>query len=108
MPGSENSADDRTESASTFRREEFRRQGTVAVSKDLLSVAGLLGVGGSLYFAGGQILEQFRLLAESYFKFSQVGEFDKNTLLAMRMPLAKSLGWMVLPVFATAVVVGTL
>lgn len=100
------SDEERTETPSSFRREEFRRQGTVALSKELLSISMMLAVGTSLYFAATMILQQFGVLSQLFFKFATLGELGKNELLDLRMPLLKAMGWMVLPVFAVAIVAG--
>ena len=60
----EDNNDDRTESPSLYRREEFRRQGSVAVSRELLSVGVLLAAGASLYFVASEMIPQFKLMAE--------------------------------------------
>lgn len=100
----EQSNEDRTEAPSTHRREEFRSQGTVAMSRDLMSIALLFAVGGALYFAGSWMSLEFSRLADAFFRFSKVSEITKEEVLGLRFTLFKSWGWMVLPAFTAAIV----
>lgn len=100
------SAEDCTESASQFRREEFRKQGTVALSRELLSVAILISVGLSLYFACNAVFTQFSSLSDGFFRFSKVTTFGKMEILDLRFFLLRSWSSMVLPVFVIAVAAG--
>lgn len=97
---------ERTESPSSYRREEFRKQGTVALSKELLSVAILLALGFCLAMMAGVIQNQFGVLTQKFFSWGPNFVLQKEELLDLRAPLAKSLAWMVLPVFAVALVAG--
>ena len=104
----ETSNDERTETATAYRREEFRRQGTVAMSRELLSIALFVGVGLTLYFAVNTIFAEFGHLSDSYFRFSRVTEFGKPQMIELKAQMFKSWGWMVLPVFLSAIVMGIL
>jgi flagellar biosynthetic protein FlhB len=103
--GNENTGEERNESATPFRREEFRKQGTVAVSKELLSVVVLCAVGISLYFGVSIIYQQFSMLSTRFFTFQKT-EFGKPEILDLRFEILKSWSWMVLPILAVAVVSG--
>lgn len=105
MAAFESNDEERTESPSQFRREEFRRQGTVALSKELLSIAGLFAVGLALMGMGSIVQQQFGGLATTFFKVSSQ-EMTKGALLDLRAPVLKSLGWMVLPVFFVVALAG--
>jgi len=100
--------EDRTETATAYRREEFRKKGTVALSREALSVVLLLGVGGSLYFTAGQILTEFRMVVEKCFVFASVSVMDKQAALELKNVAMKSWFWMVGPVMLTAMVAGFL
>lgn len=102
----DDSNDERTETATPYRREEFRRQGTVAVSREVLSVLMMGAVAFAIYGSSHTILRQFGLLADQYFGFFIRGEFEKTQLLEMRWGLFKSLVWMVFPILMTAMVAG--
>lgn len=100
------SDEERTESPSTYRREEFRRQGTVALSKELLSVAIMLALGLCLALTASLILKQFGVLTAKFFAWGPSFVLEKEELLDLRGPVATSLAWMVLPVFAVAILAG--
>ncbi|MBM4317167.1 MAG: flagellar biosynthesis protein FlhB [Deltaproteobacteria bacterium] len=102
----DDSNDERTETATPYRREEFRKQGTVAMSREVLSVLMIGAVAFALYASSQTILRQFSGLADQYFSFIIRGEFGKTQLLEMRWGLFKSLGYMVFPVLLTAMVAG--
>jgi len=102
----EGNDEERTESPSQYRREEFRRQGTVAMSRELLSVIMLLAVGAAIYFAGATMLQNFGGLTQIFFKFQPGLGLEKAQLLDLRAPVLRALAWMVLPIFGVAVVSG--
>lgn len=100
------SMEDRTENATPYRREQMRKQGKVAMSRELLSVVMLLMVGGGLYFSGAHFVTQFQLLCEQFFRFDQWKVIDKIGLFELSVAAVKSWGWMVLPVFSIAFFAG--
>jgi len=104
----EKSMEERTETASAFRREEFRKQGTVALSREVVSVAILVAVGAVFYATGATLQHEFSLLAQKFFGFSPVTEMGKMEFLDLRFYLLRHFSWMVAPVFAVVIVVGTL
>lgn len=97
------SDEEKTESPSQYRREEFRKQGTVAMSREVLSVILLFTVGASVYFGAGASLKQFSQLGSVFFKFQNASLMGKEQLLDLRIPVLRALGWMVLPVFGVAI-----
>ena len=104
----DDSNDERTETATPYRREEFRKQGTVAMSREVLSVLMMGAVAFALYGSSHTILTQFSQLSHQYFGFLIRGEFEKNQLLEMRWGIFKSLTWMVFPILLTAMVAGVI
>ncbi|MFM8315987.1 MAG: flagellar biosynthesis protein FlhB, partial [Deltaproteobacteria bacterium] len=102
----DDSNDERTETATPYRREEFRKQGTVAVSREVLSVLMMGAVAFAIYGSSQSLLKQFSSLAGQYFGFFMRGEFEKTQLLEMRWGVFKSLTWMVFPILFTAMVAG--
>ncbi len=106
MPLFESNDDERTESPSSYRREEFRKQGTVAMSREILSVSLLFFVGVALYFTAATLVQQFGVLTGVFFKFQTNSPFGKAEFLELRFPILRALGWMVLPIFGVAMVAG--
>ena len=104
----EGSDEERTETASAYRREEFRKKGTVAVSRELLSVALLLAVASTLYFSVNGIFKEFSVLIERFFKFGSGVDFSKTDFLKIRTEMGVSFFWMVSPVFLVALLAGLL
>ena len=111
MAAFEGSDDEKTESASSYRREEFRKQGTVALSKELMSVVALIAIGASFYFVLGSISKEFNLMAEKFFSYTPrtgfwLGDFGRTEMTDLLTAVLKSFSWMVVPTFAVAMVVG--
>lgn len=102
--GQENSSEERTEAATPFRREEFRRQGSVALSKELSSVVLMAGVGATLYLAMGQLFVQFKLLCEKFLTVSSDQSFGKAELLSLIPELVYSWASIIAPIFGAAFV----
>jgi flagellar biosynthesis protein FlhB len=108
MPEQEKSNDERTEQATQFRREEFRKQGTVALSRELLSVTILIGTGAALWMASRNIYSEFGLLSNQFFRFAPFADLGKERVLELGFDVAKSFSWMSLPVLMAALVVAFL
>jgi len=104
----EGSDEERTETASAFRREEFRKKGSVAVSRELLSVALMFAVVATLYFSVNGIFREFGGLIEKFFKFGNGGDFSKQEFLRIKNDMGISFFWMVTPVFVVAMIAGIL
>jgi flagellar biosynthetic protein FlhB len=100
----EGSDEERTESATAYRREEFRKQGTVALSREVISVIILSTVMGVLYFSLKGSFYEFSRLIESFFKFGRGSELSKQDILAMKNQIGTSFFLMVGPVFVGVVV----
>ena len=108
MAESDASSEDRTESPSQYRREEFRRQGNVAMSKELLSVLVLTGVGFSLYMGSSIITSGFTELSHQYFGFGRITDYSRRDVVDSFRQVMKIWGGMVAPVFAAAMIFGIL
>jgi flagellar biosynthetic protein FlhB len=102
----EGSQEDRTESASSYRREEFRKQGSVAMSRDVLSVVLLLSVGLAFEFALSNMPRNFSVLAETFFKFDRVSPLTPGSAVDVMGFAARWWGTAVAPIFIMAVIAG--
>lgn len=98
--------EERTETATSYRREEFRREGNVAVSREVLSIVMLLSIGFAVYFSAGNMMREFQILCERVMLFAKPAEFGKQQMLDLRMDVFKSLAWMVSPILLIAIVAG--
>lgn len=99
------SDEERTETATAYRREEFRKQGTVAFSREILTIVLLLSVGCALNFSVSGIRHEFEILAASFFKFQMV-DFGKLEFTELLLKAARGFGLMLLPVMLVAVIAG--
>lgn len=107
MPESnQNTGDEKTESPTQFRREEFRRQGHVALSKEIQSVALLCAMGGSLYFIAGFLSQELSKVLEHSLIFGTITPMGKGELVALTQFLGKSFAWMMAPVALVSIGVG--
>lgn len=104
-PG-DNSGEERTETATAFRREEFRKQGTVAMSRELLSSIIFLAAGLGLYFIGPTFKQQFGLMGEQFFSFKYGLDITKAELLVLRVDLLRYWAWMAVPLLMILLVAG--
>jgi flagellar biosynthetic protein FlhB len=107
MASQEHSAEERTEQATSYRREEFRKQGTVAMSRELLSVVILIAVGVSLYSLIHFFYAQFTLMAQKFFAVQKI-DVAKDQFLELRFDIFKYWAWMAGPVFAVTIGAGIL
>ncbi len=107
MAGSfEESQEDRTENATAFRREEMRKQGVVAQSKEVLSVLLFFASGSALYFLMKTMLSEFGVVATRSFQFSRIENFTPKSLHELAISSIWSWGTMVLPLFAVTILAG--
>ncbi len=102
----ETSNEDRTESATAYRREEFRKQGLVAISREALSIALLSGVGGSLYLVFAASLKEFHHLAEEFFTFQGLTEMSRGDVFLKLRSAANAWFWILAPAFTAVIVSG--
>ncbi len=77
------SDEDRTESATAFRRDEFRKQGSVALSRELVGVALILGALLTLHASGSLFLDRFGILANRFFKIPAGWDIDKAKVIEL-------------------------
>lgn len=96
-------SEERTENATQHRREEFRRRGSVAYSREILSILLLAGVGTSFYWGCGIIFREFTSLSETYFRWGRPEMFDKSHFMDTLIHISQSGMWMVLPMFGVAI-----
>lgn len=81
MPGMfDESQEDRTENASAYRREEFRKQGSVALSREVLSVALLLSVGVAFKFGISHFAQDWGVLTQTFFKFDHLSDSSRESI----------------------------
>lgn len=101
----EGSDEDKTETATAYRREEFRKQGTVALSKDVISIAILLGALGVLSFSLKGFVAEFSNLTNLFFRFGRITDTNKSELLIFLQKSLMSLAIMAGPVFLGVIIV---
>lgn len=104
--GSENPAEEKNQPATPFRRQEFRKSGQVAVSRELLSVVLLLAVGGMLYFMMAKIFQEFSGVTGRFFNFTTIEPLTKVQAIGMVGEGLRAWGWTVGPVLFVALVFG--
>lgn len=100
---SEGSTEERTETASSYRREEFRRQGRVAVSRELLAVTMMIVGVFTLYGITTIVLKEFSSLALQFFDFKKIASFEKADLLQLQLGVYKNLGTLLGPIFVVLI-----
>jgi len=100
--------EERTETATAYRREEFRKQGTVALSRELVGVFLLFGVGLSMYAVLGASRVEFLHLTQKFFQFGEARDLSKPEVLKLTTEAILSLGAFVWPALAVAMVAGIL
>jgi len=105
MPLFEGSDEDKTETATAYRREEFRKQGTVALSREVISVAILLGVAGVLAMSVKGVYAEFGNLIQIFFNFGRGAEATKADLLILLGKSLTSLFIMIGPVLLGVVLI---
>ncbi|MBY0369177.1 EscU/YscU/HrcU family type III secretion system export apparatus switch protein, partial [bacterium] len=102
----EDSQEDRTEAATTFRREEFRKQGVVAQSREVLSVVLFFVVGSALSFLGPHMLAEFNSVSQKFFTFNTIEALDPKRVQELLVVGVTSWGWIVAPLFGAVVIAG--
>jgi flagellar biosynthesis protein FlhB len=96
----ETNNEDRTEPASAYRREEFRKQGKVAMSRELVSVAMMLIVGVAFYYSGAHLFEQFGIVTKQFFRFDKLATLGKPEIVGYTQSVVRAWAWACAPVFA--------
>jgi len=101
----EQSGDERTEAATPYRREEFRRQGKVAFSREITSVAVVVAAGGALYLSGGSLLREMVTLCTRLFGVS-AKEMGTRDVVDLSWVVVRSFLSMIGPIVGCAVAAG--
>jgi flagellar biosynthetic protein FlhB len=102
----EEQGQERTESATAKRREDARKKGQVARSREVVSVAVLMGGLTVLYFAGGRMFDGLSSVMRETFVDASTFQARKDTLHAMFMTLSYSTFLILAPLMITVAVVG--
>jgi flagellar biosynthesis protein FlhB len=100
------SQEDRTETATAFRREEMRKQGVVAQSKEVLSVILFFSSGLAMYFVLGNLLVQFKELSHTFFEFKTIEVLTTKSVHELLIKGLTSWGVLMGPLFAVVMVAG--
>jgi flagellar biosynthetic protein FlhB len=95
--------EEKTETATSYRREEFRKQGTVALSKELLSLGLFISIGFVFYFATPYFYEKMSLMSVDYFKVQKT-EFTKVEAVDLVKKITKDSSLIILPIFLAAII----
>ncbi|MDZ4676119.1 MAG: flagellar biosynthesis protein FlhB [Oligoflexia bacterium] len=100
------SLEERSEEATTQRREDFRKQGQVAQSREVTSILVLIGVASVFYFMSRQFLLEIQSLFSLAFTEQFVAAARHGDILPpLKLAFIKG-GMIVLPVFAITIVMG--
>lgn len=102
------SFEEKTETASPFRREEFRKQGKVAFSRELTAVALVIALAASFSFSSGKVLSEFRLLATRFFTVPVSYDLGKAEAREIATSALQGAGRMVMPIALALFVVAFL
>jgi len=106
MASSDTEQDERTENATVYRREEFRKQGSVALSRELVSIALFAGVGLSLYVGYGSVSQQWVKYTSQLFQFSNKLNITRLEFLELNQSMFGIVVKMVAPIVLAAFVMG--
>lgn len=106
MAASETQEDERTENATLYRREEFRKQGSVALSRELVSIALFIGVGLSVYIGYGSVSQEWLRFSSQFFQFSNKLDLTKPQFLELSHAMIATLIRMVAPIALAAFFMG--
>lgn len=103
-PNSDPNQEERTEAPTQLRREEFRKQGAVALSREVISV--LIIAGGTLAISGSgnHFVEQFRVLGHRFFEFQTIEPLQAAEVVELLSSGIQTWFWVVLPVFSVVMV----
>lgn len=93
------SEQERTEEATQQRRDDFRRRGQVAQTRELSSVLLLFGIAGVFALMGSFFLQQIMSSYKNVYDYITPGEFNKDSLFAMMGHLGLSSLVVLAPMF---------
>jgi flagellar biosynthetic protein FlhB len=106
MAAGDDALEDRTETATVYRREEFRKQGIVALSRELLSVVMLFIICLAFYFLLTPMFTEFKKIAIRFFQFQRIDELTTSGSIEILGSILSTWGWMVGPLFLVVCVSG--
>jgi flagellar biosynthetic protein FlhB len=98
--------DERTEAATPKKRQEARRKGQVAKSRELSTVAVLLGSLLFFRFMGFRMTEQIGEFMSSVFSNSWTTELNQESIRSFWLWTLSNMGVILLPVMAVSIVAG--
>ncbi len=107
MSDNETDQEDKTEDASTERREEFREQGNVATSHELSQVAGLAAIAMFISWYMPQVIQRSEIILIRNFQAIQSFRVSDKNLVAYLSSTWVELLYIILPFFIVAAVAGT-
>lgn len=90
--------DERNLPATAERREEFRKQGSVAMSREVLSVVVLFGAGAALYLGAQWMSNEFGALSRKFFSLQSAATLGFKEIVELRYSVGKTWGLMLLPI----------
>jgi len=97
--------EERTETPTAHRREEFRKQGKVAFSKEILSAFIFLGMSGAFVVFGKSLQGSFAKLRDIWFHFDRTGDWTREHLYDLSIQTMKIAGSISLPFLLTSIVI---
>jgi flagellar biosynthetic protein FlhB len=101
-------AGEKTEKATSKKRQDSRKKGQVAKSQDINTAVNLIAVFGALIIMGPYMYEQIVGLMREFFQNMMLEKLTENNLQVMMYEVLKMMGLTLAPVLATAVVAGVL
>ena len=106
MAGGDESLEEKSEQATTQRREDFRKGGQVAQSREIGSILILIGVACVFYFLSRQFLEQITTMFSAAFTDQLIAAAKSGDIIpALKLALGKAF-YIVGPVFGITLVAG--
>ena len=106
MADGEESFEERSEQATQQRREDFRKAGQVAQSRELAGILIIMGVSLVFYFMSRQFLEEvFSLFSTAFTDHIAAARHDGDLVPALKFALGKAM-YLLLPVFGITVLMG--
>ena len=100
----EDSYSERTEQATPKRREEARKKGQIAKSREIPSVLILLGGASTLYFLGSFLYGQISILMVRYLGQAATLTLQPANLQALNVDLVRSTLILLTPIFGTVLI----
>ncbi len=102
----EEQGQEKTESATGKRREEARKKGQVPKSREVVSVAVLMGALGILYYTGGRMFDGLAAVMRETFMNAATFQVSQETIHTMFMSLSFRMLMILAPLMITVAVLG--